>query len=292
VANFAYAFIPGLDYLQKLPLPMFVRMRTARERLDRVIHRVIAERREAATPAGTKVPALQTDLISMLLAARDPENPNEGGMGDTQIRDEAMTIFLAGHETTANAMAWTWHLLGSAPEVQEKLHAELDQLLGSSTDTPEGVSPRAPSMEDVAKLEWTRAIVSESMRLYPPAWTMGRRALEDHTIGGHTIAKGSLVIFSQWVVHRDPRWWSNAEEFRPERWLTPAERPKYSYFPFGGGSRVCIGEAFAWTEAILLLATIAQRWRFTKGTHPAPSTEPRITLRPKGLTMKAVARSG
>ena len=216
----------------------------------------------------------------MLLAARDPEDPNEAGMSDTQIRDEAMTIFLAGHETTANAMAWTWHLLGSAPDVEARLHAELATVLAG----------RIPTVEDVPKLEWTRAIIAESMRLYPPAWTMGRRVLQDHTIGDHRIEKNALVIMSQWVVHHDPRWWPEPEAFTPDRWLTPAERPKYAYFPFGGGTRVCIGESFAWTEAILLLATIAQRWRFERGEQPAPTTEPRITLRPKGLVMTAVRR--
>ena len=269
----------------------------------------------------------------MLLAARDPENPNEGGMSDTQIRDEAMTIFLAGHETTANAMAWTWHLLGTAPQVEARLHQELDRVLRDASG-----EWRTPAMDDVPKLEWTRAVVSESMRLFPPAWTMGRRALESHTLGGYVIEKGALVIMSQWVVHRDPRWWGEPESFQPYRWIseseprgisesespvssaalsnpaspvsstalvsptssagsgarlpTPVSRPKYSYFPFGGGSRVCIGESFAWTEAILLLATIAQRWRFVRGEEPAPTTEPRITLRPKGLRMTAVERSG
>ncbi len=318
VAGFGIAFIPGFDYLSKLPLPMFVRIRKARERLDKVIHRVIAERRAGADKPKGLSPRMdeglsprmdegfspRMDLVSMLLAARDPENPDEGGMGDQQIRDEAMTIFLAGHETTANAMAWTWHLLGTAPAVEARLHDELDRVLGSGTDTPEGVSPRTPTVEDVPKLEWTRAIVSESMRLFPPAWTMGRRVLEPHTIGGHVIEKGSLVILSQWVVHRDPRWWDEPEAFNPARWLSPsvssassaaldvsassAARPRYAYFPFGGGTRVCIGEAFAWTEAILLLATIAQRWRFTP--HAAPTTEPRITLRPKGLFMTAAQR--
>ena len=277
VSNFAYAFIPGLNHLQKLPLPIFIKVRKARERLDRVIHRVIAERRHLA---GTEVPALRTDLVAMLLAARDPENPNEGGMGDTQIRDEAMTIFLAGHETTANAMAWTWHLLGSAPEAEARLHEELATVLAG----------RIPTMDDVPKLEWTRAIISESMRLFPPAWTMGRRVLQDHALGSHTVEKDSLVILSQWVVHHDPRWWSEPEAFTPERWMAPTDRPKYAYFPFGGGTRVCIGEAFAWTEAILLLATIAQRWRFVRGEQPAPTTEPRITLRPKGLRMTAERR--
>ena len=216
----------------------------------------------------------------MLLAARDPEDPNEAGMSDTQIRDEAMTIFLAGHETTANAMAWTWHLLGSAPDVEARLHAELATVLAG----------RLPTVEDVPQLEWTKAVIAESMRLFPPAWTMGRRVLEPHTIGGHLIEKGALVILSQWVVHRDPRWWPEPESFKPERWLAPPDRPKFAYFPFGGGSRVCIGESFAWTEAILLLATIAQRWRFGRGTESAPTTEPRITLRPKGLFMTAAPR--
>jgi cytochrome P450 len=282
VQSFGIAFLPGLEYFEKLPLPMFTRVRKARERLDRVIHRVIEQRRAGDAADG--------DLVSMLLAARDPENPNAAGMTDEQIRDEAMTIFLAGHETTANAMAWTWHLLGSAPEAEARLHSEIARVLDDAT----------PTVEDVPKLEWTRAIVAESMRLFPPAWTMGRRAIEPHTIGGHPIAKGDLVIMSQYVVHHDPRWWPEPEAFKPERWVPdtgrapgaglrePGARPKYAYFPFGGGTRICIGESFAWTEAILLLATIAQRWKFTP-EGPPPVPEPRITLRPKGLRMKAVA---
>lgn len=278
VQSFGIAFLPGLEYFERLPLPMFARVRHARARLDRVIHRVIAERRSDEQDTG--------DLISMLLAARDPENPSEAGMTDEQVRDEAMTIFLAGHETTANAMAWTWHLLGAAPDVERRLHDELDAVLDG----------RTPAAADVPKLEFTRAIVAESMRLYPPAWTMGRRAIEAHTLGGHAIAPGALVLMSQWIAHRDPRWWPDPESFTPDRWLdasgsrfpSPGSRPKYAYFPFGGGSRICIGESFAWTEAILLLATIAQRWTFVPAA--APTREPRITLRPKGLSMRAVAR--
>jgi cytochrome P450 len=217
----------------------------------------------------------------MLLAARDPENPSEPGMSDRQIRDEAMTIFLAGHETTANAMAWTWHLLGGAAEVEARLHEEIDRVLGG----------RLPSADDVPRLEYARAIVAESMRLFPPAWTMGRRAITPHTVGGYEIPADALVLVSQWVVHHDPRWWPDADRFSPERWLTPpGSRPKYAYFPFGGGARVCIGESFAWTEAILLLATIAQRWRFVRGDRPPPIPEPRITLRPKDLRMQALLR--
>jgi cytochrome P450 len=274
VQSFGISFLPGVQYLEKLPLPMFVRVRKARERLDKVIHRVIADRRAG----GSDDPLLRGDLISMLLAARDPENPSAPGMSDQQIRDEAMTIFLAGHETTANAMAWTWYLLGNSKRVEAKLHEELAHVLDG----------RTPAVEDVPKLEYTRAIVAESMRLYPPAWTMGRRAIERHTIGGHPIDPGALVILSQWVVHHDPRWWDVPNDFRPERWQSPPPRPKYAYFPFGGGSRICIGESFAWTEAILLLATIAQRWTFVPMSVPA--LEPRITLRPKGLHMQAVRR--
>ena len=274
VQSFGIALLPGLEYLEKLPLPMFVRVRKARERLDAVIHRVIADRRAG----GSEDPPLQPDLVSMLLAARDPENPDEQGMSDQQIRDEAMTIFLAGHETTGNAMAWTWHLLASHPQIEAALHAELARVLDG----------RTPSVEDVPRLEYTRAVIAESMRMYPPVWTMGRRAVERHSIAGHTIEPGALVIMSQWIVHHDQRWWTSPDTFNPDRWAEKSDRPKYAYFPFGGGSRICIGESFAWTEAILLLATVAQRWRFAAQT--PPSMEPRITLRPKNLQMRVISR--
>jgi cytochrome P450 len=178
-------------------------------------------------------------------------------------------------------MAWTWYLLGNNRAIETKLHDELARVLDG----------RTPTVEDVPKLEYTRAIVAESMRLYPPAWTMGRKAIEAHTIAGHPISPGSLVIMSQWVVHHDLRWWNQPDTFHPDRWIesvTTRVRPKYSYFPFGGGSRLCIGESFAWTELILLVATIAQRWTFSPLA--VPQMEPRITLRPKGLHMRAVAR--
>jgi cytochrome P450 len=270
VQSFAYAVLPGIELIEKLPIGPFVKVRKARARLDRIILRVIAERR--ANPGAAH------DLVSMLLAARDPEHPSEPGMSDQQIRDEAMTIFLAGHETTANAMAWTFHLLATSPEVETKLHQEIEQVLGG----------RTPAVEDVPRLEYTRAVIAESMRLFPPAWTMGRRVMEPHTIGGYAIEPNALVLMSQWVAHRDPRWWDDPQVFRPERWQRESKRPKYSYFPFGGGTRICIGESFAWTEAILLLATIAQRWRFAPVTAPTP--EPRITLRPHHLQMRAARR--
>jgi cytochrome P450 len=270
VQSSAYAMLPGIELFERLPIGPFVKVRKARARLDKIIHRVIAERRAN--------PDAKHDLIAMLLAARDPENPSEPGMSDQQIRDEAMTIFLAGYETTANAMSWTWHLLGSAPHVEEKLYSEIRSVLGD----------RPPTVEDVSKLEFTRSVIAESMRVYPPAWTMGRRALEPHQVGGYEVEKDALVLMSQWVVHHDPRWWPDPLAFRPERWLPEARRPKFAYFPFGGGGRLCIGEPFAWTEAILLLATIAQRWSFNPVTPPTP--EARITLRPRGLAMRAIAR--
>jgi cytochrome P450 len=269
VQNFGIAFLPGIEYFEKLPLPAFTRVRKARERLDKVIHRVIDQRRLSDG---------RGDLVSMLLAARDPENPDAPGMSDEQIRDEAMTIFLAGHETTANALSWTWYLLGNSKRVEARLHEELALVLNG----------RTPTVEDVPKLEYTRAVVAESMRLYPPVWTMGRRAMEGHTIGGHPIDPGSLVILSQWIVHHDPRWWDVPNDFRPERWQSPPPRAKYAYFPFGGGSRLCIGESFAWTEAILLVATIAQRWSFKPVT--VPKLEPRITLRPSNFCARAERR--
>ena len=299
VQSFAYAVLPYVELIEKLPVGPFVKVRKARARLDRVILRVIAERRADSRGGGSFLAAEARsakvedppDLIAMLLAARDPENPAEPGMSDQQIRDEAMTIFLAGHETTANAMAWTWHLLAQAPAVESRLHDELDRVLAG----------RMPAVADVPKLEYTRAVIAESMRLYSPAWTMGRRAIEPHTIGGYSIEKHALVLLSQWVVHRDPRWWNEPDRFLPDRWLNSsvpsvalggsalsAARPRYAYFPFGGGNRVCIGESFAWTEAILLLATIAQHWRFAAVTTPVP--EPRITLRPAQLEMRAARR--
>ena len=266
VQSFAYAVLPRVELLERLPFGPFVKVRKARARLDRIILRVIAERR--ADPHAN-------DLVSMLLNARDPENPSAPGMSDQQIRDEAMTIFLAGHETTANAMSWTWHLLGEHRDVHAKLHQEIVRVLDG----------RPPTVDDVPRLEYARAVIAESMRLFPPAWTMGRRAIEAHTIGGHDIEPNALVLLSQWVVHRDARWWLEPERFAPERWLIAHSRPKYAYFPFGGGNRVCIGESFAWTEAVLLLAAIAQRWRFAPVAAPTP--EPRITLRPAGLLMRA-----
>ena len=257
--------LPYFEILDRLPLPSNRRFVRAKARIDATIARLIAERR--GTPAG------RSDLLSLLLAARDTEGDGRG-MTDAQVRDEAITIFLAGHETTANALAWTWYLLSKNPDAEAKLHAELDAVLGG----------RPPAVADLPRLRYAEMVLAESMRLYPPAWIVGRRALEPYAIGGYTVPKRSIVVACQWVTHRDPRYFPDPERFDPERWTpeTKEARPKFSYFPFGGGPRVCIGEGFAWMEGVLVLAAMARRWRLRLSEDRPVVPAPSITLRPKG----------
>ncbi|HEY0159863.1 MAG TPA: cytochrome P450 [Thermoanaerobaculia bacterium] len=262
---------PLAPLIVRIPFfPQVRRFRKAMARLDRTIYSMIEERRRANADRG--------DLLSMLLMATDVEGDG-GGMTDLQLRDETMTIFLAGHETTANALAWTWYALARNPEVERELHRELDEVLGGRTPTP----------ADYPRLPYTEMVLAESMRLFPPAWGIGRFATADAKIGEWTVPKKALVVVSQWVTHRDPRYWPDPERFDPLRFTAEAKaaRPKMAYFPFGAGPRICIGESFAWMEGVLLLATIAQQWRFERG----PDVEPvaLITLRPK-TAMKMVAR--
>jgi cytochrome P450 len=226
-----------------LPIPFVRRVHAARARLNTWLMDTIRQRRSEGTDRG--------DLLSMLIQAQDAEGP--GGMDDVQVRDEMVTLFVAGHETTAVAMSWTWYLLSQHPEIEAKLHAELAQVLGG----------RAPSVADVPKLTYTRMVFAEAMRLYPPAWILERRAVRDVQMRDHLIPAGALVYTSPYLVHHDARWYPDPERFDPERWLpeAAAERHKFVYAPFGAGTRVCIGEQFAWMEGVLLLATIAQRWR-------------------------------
>ncbi len=202
-------------------------------------------------------------------------------MTDEQIRDEALTLFLAGHETTANALMWTWYLLSENPGAAAKFYSEVDTVL-------EG---RLPTFDDLPSLKYTEGVFAESLRLYPPAWAIGRRNKTDYPIGAFTLPAKSILILSPWVVHRDARWFADPLQFKPERWSEPDTRPKFSYFPFGGGTRVCIGERFAWMEGILLLATIAQRWKFTHVAKHPVATSALITLRAKhGMQMTAAQR--
>jgi cytochrome P450 len=199
-------------------------------------------------------------------------------MTDEQLRDEAMTLFLAGHETTANALTWTWYLLSQHPEVEGRLHDEVDRMLGD----------RRATADDLPALPYTRMVLSESMRLYPPAYAIGRRALEPYQVAGVMIPRGSLVVVSPLVTQRDARWFPEPDRFDPERWTPEAQasRPKFSYFPFGGGTRMCIGDQFAWTEGMLVLATLAQRWRAELAPGQRVAMKPMITLRTRyGMRM-------
>lgn len=269
--------LPFWEQIQRLPLPGNRELLEAGIKLDGVIRGMIADRRAAAE----RGEAGYNDLMDLLLRSRDEEG--SGGMSDQLVRDEVMTLFLAGHETTANALTWTWYLLSQHPEVEEKLYAELEQVLGG----------QAPSAGDVDRLVYTRKVLSESMRLYPPAWIVGREALADYRVRDYVLPAGSTVLMSQWVVHRDPRFYPDPLRFDPERWEADkiAARPRFAYFPFGGGPRVCIGESFAWMEGILILAALAQRWSMRLASDQRIEPLGQVTLRPKyGMKMQISRR--
>jgi cytochrome P450 len=235
--------------------------RHAVARLDTLIFGIIEDRRRSADPGD--------DLLGRLMSVVDDSG---SGMTATQLRDEVMTLFLAGHETTANALAWTFYLLACHPTAAERLAAELEHVLNG----------RAVGVEDVAKLPYTTAVIQEAMRLYPPAWILVRQSIRPFRLGHQEWPADTHVVMSQWVTHRDPRFWEHADEFRPERWLDGGPHvPPFAYFPFGGGPRLCIGRPFALLEATLLLATIARRARFTLRPDPPVQAEALITLRPR-----------
>jgi cytochrome P450 len=251
-----------------MPLPIWVptprnfRERGAVATLDGILKPIIEQRRSSGEDKG--------DLLSMLLLARDEDGAR---MSDKQVRDEAMTIFLAGHETTANALNWTWVLLAQNPQVEARLHAELDAALGD----------RAPTLDDLPRLPYTDMVIKEAMRLYPPAWLVSREPTEDVVVGGYPVKKAETVLMSPYILHHDPRWWDEPERFIPERFSpeNEARLHKHAYIPFGSGPRICIGSSFALMEARLLLAALARRWRLHL-VGDAPDTEPLITLRPLG----------
>jgi cytochrome P450 len=269
IEMFPRTLLPFSEILDKLPLPSTRRFEKARDRLDAIIYGMIEERRAKGEDRG--------DLLSMLLMAHDEEADGRG-MTDLQVRDEAMTIFLAGHETTANALTWTWYLLSQHHEAENRLHEELDTILEN----------RLPTVEDLDRLSYTRMVFAESMRLYPPVWAVGRRAIDYYDAGGYVVPAGSFVFMSQYVTHRDARHYPDPLRFDPDRW-TPerqASRPQFSYFPFGGGPRRCIGESFAWMEGILVLATLAGKWKARLVPGHRVELKPLITLRPKyGMLM-------
>jgi len=267
--KFRFQMLPFAQVVERLPLPGMVRLRRARERIDSIVYRIIRERRDSGRDHG--------DLLSMLLAAQDLEGDG-GSMTDQQLRDEAITLILAGHETTSNALTWAFYLLSRHPDVEARLHAELDAALAG----------RLPTADDLPALPYTEMVLAETMRLYPPAYAIGRWTLEDHSFGPYEIPRHSIVLTSQWVMHRDARFYPDPERFDPSRWTPEARaaRPKFAYFPFGGGNRVCIGEGFAWMEGILILAALAQHWRMRVVPGYRADLWPVITLRPRhGMPM-------
>lgn len=256
-----------------LPTPQMIRVRRAVKDLDDVVYGIIAQHRAANHDSG--------DLLSMLMSARDEDGSR---MSDKQLRDEVLTFLLAGHETTALALTWTWYLLSQHAEVERKLHAELDGVL----------SGRVPEFSDLQSLPFTERVVKESMRLYPPAWSLARTVISDFELRGYTIPAGANVVMSQWIMHRNPAYFPEPEKFDPDRWLTEQAQklPRFAYFPFGGGPRQCIGAAFAMMEATLLLATIAQRFRLQLVQDHPIVLVPGFTLRPKyGMRMILESRT-
>jgi cytochrome P450 len=245
-----------------VPTPANRRLRRAVAELNQVVDGFIAAGRARPHPGG--------DLLSRLLAARDEDGAQ---MTDRQLRDEAMTLYLAGHETTALTLTWSWYLLGRHPRVEGELVSEWRSVLGG----------RTPTADDLPHLPYTEAVITEAMRVFPPVYLIGREATTDLELGGYRVKKGYTIFMSQWVSHRDPRYFPDPEEFRPERWLDGLARriPKYAYYPFGGGPRVCIGNTFALMEAAIILAAVGQRYRFTLASDRPAEPNPQITLLPK-----------
>jgi cytochrome P450 len=256
-----------------VPTPANLKARRAIRRLDQVVYRMIATRRRIAEDRG--------DLLSILLHAQDADDGTR--MTDQQVRDEVMTLFMAGHETTAVALSWSWYLLAQHPEVDARIAEELRTVLDG----------RAPAVPDLPRLKYTEMVVTESMRLYPPAYGLGRQAARPTEVAGYPVAPGVIVVIPTWVVQRDSRWFDEPEAFRPERWADdlPRRLPRYAYFPFGGGPRQCIGSAFATMEAVLLLATIAQRFQLALVPGQRVTPAPYVTLRPEpGIRMLLARR--
>lgn len=270
--NFLIAF-PMLEKVLHWPIPGVVKFRRARGRLDAVVASMIDSRRSLTREQLEQ----RGDLLSMLVAARDDEAEGVGAaeraMNDVQVRDEILTIFLAGYETVANALTWTWYLLSQNPEAAAKMYSEVAEVLDGKPAT----------VESYPRLKYTEMVFAESMRLYPPAWAMGRRSTKAVELGPYRLPPGSHFFFSQYVMHRSEEFWDDPLVFRPERHTAEAkaERPRFVYFPFGGGRRQCIGEGFAWMEGVLALATIAQRWKLEFVEKFPVVVQAKITLRPK-----------
>ena len=253
----------------RLPLPSSLRFKRRRADLDRIIYGLIASRRESG--------ATGDDLLSLLMEARFAEADDDemgAALTDEQVRDETVTMFAAGHETTAVTLIWTWYLLATHPEYQARFHAELDEAVGD----------RPVTLDDLPRLSFLDQALSESLRLYPPIWFWGRMVFEPFELGGYRLPAGAFLLAPQLIAQRDARWFEEPNEFHPERW-TPefrAQLPQFAYYPFGGGPRRCIGEGFAMMEAKLIMATVGQRWRMRHDPRHKADILPLISLRPKG----------
>jgi cytochrome P450 len=249
-------------FLRHLPLPGMLEFRRAVKQLDSTVFQIIGQRRRYKQDSG--------DLLSMLMEARDEDGSH---MDDKQLRDEVMTFLLAGHETTAVALSWAWYLLSRDADAEQRLHEELDRVLGG----------RVPSFSDLSSLTFAESVIKETMRLFPPAWALARTAIEDFQLGGYRIPAGANVVMSPWIMHRDPRFFSDPEKFDPGRWSAEKSHKlsRFAYFPFGGGPRQCIGASFAMMEAVLLLATIARRFQLRRVEGPPVAPMPGFTLQPR-----------
>ncbi|MBY0525097.1 MAG: cytochrome P450 [Gemmataceae bacterium] len=274
--HFAQAMTTALEadlLLDRLPLPGAIkrlfspskRFLQARAQLDDTIRRAVDEHR--------RDPEARNDLLTMLLRARDTEG-GTGGLTDAQVRDEAVTLFMAGHETTGAALTWTWYVLAQHPEAEAKVHAEVEAVVGN----------RRPEAADIPRLEYLRQVVSESLRLYPPFWVLRRIAVDEYQVGDYTVPAGTVILLNTWALHHDPRWYPEPWRFDPARMSAEAiaGRDRYTYVPFAAGPRECIGEHFAWMELILVIATVCQRWRLRLAPGHAVTPVAAVSLRPRG----------
>ena len=301
IEHFNRARIPFARIIEKVPIPSNIRFCQAKKHLDDIIYRIIDshlnnDSNNNADNRQQNESHLYKDIINLLLqdqtndyfsTSKNNEGVNIARNNRQQLRDNVMTIFLAGHETVANALTWTFYLLSQNPKEEKMLQYEVDSVFHDEDNV-------ASVAKDISKLEYTQRVFAESMRLYPPAWAIGRQTIEDCKIGGYVIPAGSSILMSQYLMHHDFRYFPQPERFDPERWSPQekAKRPRFSYFPFGGGVRSCIGETFAWMEGILVIATIARRWKMqVMRGHPLV-LQPLVTLRPKhGMQMRLIERN-